>query len=703
MKGLSAGLTFFSCSTVCAVLLGLAAQGLGFWTAYLSMSAGLVAAIIAYFATFDPGPAPEPAGSSWRYRWVFFWLMAGCFTIFAVRSFCWLLYIDGPDLRIQSVNNLGDLSLHIAYMKTFANGIALWPDNPIYVFSKLRYPVGVDLFNGLLLLLNVGLIPGLVWVGLLASLATFYALYRWGRLFAVAGFLFNGGVMGFQFLQNLQFKDYQGESSIAWKSVPLAMFVTQRGLLYAIPAALLLLWSWREKFYGYSQLVVDDASPVRTVHPGSAATDAVAISSSDITTDLSRPQRGRIQSALPFWVELVLYGSLPLFHVHTFLALSIVLAVLFAVGNRAMRFYTLTLVAAALLPATFFVWLITDHFGAHSMLKWQPGWVQSLGEFAHPLGLGKGPTGTGILRQLDQVLEFWLYNFGFLVPLVVTYLVILGGRAWRRRTTEKIPRAIPFELVPLILTVIVLSVLAPALKTWWWFVILSPIVAALPTALVFLKMRNLRLPVDMSLAFTIAAVAIFLGAYLFKTAPWEWDNLKLMFWGYFLILPFLWRDFISQWVPPLRIVICIALFGSGFISLFGGLANPGYGLTNRKDLNEVGVAVRKLPVEARFAAYPIWGHPLLLQGRKVVLGYPGHLWTQGFDYHEEEVKLNHLMLGEPDWRKAAEELKVRYIFWGPPEQSNYLTSKKPWEHELAKVASGPWGTIYDLKQNASTP
>src|SRR5207249_11848061 len=32
--------------------------------------------------------------------------------------------------------------------------------------------------------------------------------------------------------------------------------------------------------------------------------------------------------------------------------------------------------------------------------------------------------------------------------------------------------------------------------------------------------------------------------YFFKTAPWEWDNLKLMVWGYFLILPFLWSDII---------------------------------------------------------------------------------------------------------------------------------------------------------------
>jgi len=57
------------------------------------------------------------------------------------------------------------VSLHIALIKNFANGVQLWPDNPIYVFSKLQYPAGMDLFNALLCLVHVDLLTGLVWVG----------------------------------------------------------------------------------------------------------------------------------------------------------------------------------------------------------------------------------------------------------------------------------------------------------------------------------------------------------------------------------------------------------------------------------------------------------------------------------------------------------------------------------------------------------
>src|SRR5438132_3407217 len=279
MKLLSAVLTFINLSVVCGLLLGTVGRGLNTLTAALALVCGAAFAIAAYLGTSDPAvrtktakrPAVEPkppnrsepqdtqnAGISSaliRYRRFWFWAVAACFAVFAVRSYCWLFYIDGSDYKIQSPNNLGDFSLHLTLIKNFANGVPLWPDNPIYVFSKLRYPAGIDLFNALLSLIHVDLLTGLVWVGLVASLATFYAFFRWGGTFAVAGFLFNGGIAGFQFLKTLKFLDYQGTQAdivhrpIAWKSIALSMFVTQRGWLYAIPAALILLWHWRKKYF----------------------------------------------------------------------------------------------------------------------------------------------------------------------------------------------------------------------------------------------------------------------------------------------------------------------------------------------------------------------------------------------------------------------------------------------------------------------
>jgi hypothetical protein len=618
MKWLSAGLTFVNFSTVCGLILGMASHGLALSVAMASFTLGAVAAIFAYLRTSDPrtkidildstepvaklskrsqrrlqraGNLPSASPAICKYRNFWTWVLAACFAIFAVRSFCWLLYIDGNQLKVQSPNNLGDLALHITYIRNFASGVSLWPDNPIYVFSHLRYPAGIDLFNALLCCLHLDLTRSLVWAGLLASLATFYAFYRWGGAFGVAGFLFNGGIAGFQILNSstfLKFLDYQGDKTIAWKSIPLSMFVTQRGLLYAIPAGLLLLWSWREKFWG------------------TGAQD-------------------RHRGPLPFWVELSLYASMPLFHVHTFLALSIVLACLFIMGDARKR--VVTLLAAAFLPATFFVWLITDHFRAGSVLEWHPGWVQSDEDFAR------------------SFFSFWFSNFGILIPLVFVLIGLCIQRVW---------------------------------KTGIWCG------GKLSEEVVFLS----------------AATAIFVFAFFVKTAPWGWDNLKIMIWAYFLVLPFLWTHLIARWPMPVQVAICIALFGSGFVSLLGGLAagRNGFGFTDRAELDGVGDAIRMLPVEARFAAYPIYNHPLLLQGRKVVLGYPGHLWTEGFDYRETEEQLRELMGGAGDWRETARHLRARYIFWGREEKINYPMSGRPWEKTIVPVASGNWGAIYDLEE-----
>jgi hypothetical protein len=651
MKWLSGGLTFVNLSVVCGLLLGMVGHGLNVLSAALALVCGAAFAVAAYLGTCDAakqnvaaaqGETHKSTKPRRRYGKVWFWLVAAFFALFALRSFCWLLYIDGSELRIQSPNNLGDLSLHITLIRNFANGVPLWPDNPIFVFSKLRYPAGIDLFNALLCLVHIDLIPGLVWTGLIASLATFYAFFRWGGTFAVAGFLFNGGIAGFQFLKTLKFLDYQGGNKIAWKSIPLSMFVTQRGWLYAIPAALILLWHWREKFFRETPLAgVADPG-------GSGAVNT----------------RGYSRGPLSFWVELSLYASMPLFHVHTFIALTIVLLIAMCFerptwpkifSGAPIRNHAATLLSAALIPATFFVWLVTDQFRAKSMLKWHPGWVQDSADFAAPFFRLGGTanfgssTSFGLLLQktwngvIAPFFQFWLTNFGLWVPLALALVVLCGWRVWK--------------------------------AGWRW---------------------GNRPPAD--IAFVLPAVAIFAFGYFVQTAPWEWDNLKLMVWGYFLILPFLWSDLIARWAFPERAVICLALFASGFVTLLGGLAagHPGFGLIDRARLDAIGAVVRPLPLEARFAAYPTYNHPLLLQGRKVVLGYPGHLWTEGFDYNNANNQLTALMRGAPNWREAAQALGVRYIFWGRDETANYRGSSKPWETTTPRVASGDWGAIYDL-------
>jgi hypothetical protein len=423
----------------------------------------------------------------------------------------------------------------------------------------------------------------------------------------VMAFLCNGGFAAYHFFQTWNFADYQSEG-IAWKSIPLTMFVTQRGLLYAIPAGLLLLLHWRRKFF--------PKEPNEADQPDAA----------------SRPEAERKldRKLLPWWVEWSLYATMPLFHVHTFLALSAVLGCWLVIGTWEMRKQVAILLASAFLPATWLVWLITDHFGAKSILAWAPGWLESDPAFS------------------SSIFGFWIMNFGLWLPAALVLAGLIGWRVWR-------------------------------------------------------KYQAGNLSLGSGAGFVLPAVAIFLFAIFVKTAPWGWDNTKLIIWAYFIILPFLWRDLLAPLFWPIRYVLCLLLFASGFICLIGGLkvGSPGFDITNRIQLNAVAAAVKKVPIAERFAGFPTFNHLLLLNGRKMVLGYPGHLWTQGFDYAQVEQQLRLLMLGAPGWRERARDLETRYLFWGEEEQRAYAGSAQPWRGQATVLASGPWGAIYDLRTPAS--
>ncbi len=650
MKSLSAGLTFVNFATICGLLIGMIFGGLSPRVAIAALVLAAAFALLAHLRTKDPTPNGDSSESEQsafaKYRKLPIWILAAIFAVFAVRSFVWLLFVDGTELKIQSPMNLGDLGLHVTHINFFANGVHLWPSNPIYVVSDhLRYPAGIDFFNAVLLKANVDLIPGLVWVGLLASVATCYAFYRWGGGFAIAGFLFNGGLAGFQFLKNFKFVDYQDVNNVAWKSIPLTMFVTQRGFLYAIPAGLILLWHWREKYFR---------------------------------------SRDRHSGPLPFWVELSLYASMPLFHVHTFMALTIVLVCFFIAGDAQVRGHVLTLLLSALLPATFFVWTISDHFHAGSVMEFHLGWAQNDGEFKMPF------------------FRFWFFNFGILVPLVLTLAGLTVWQLIQSRQTRRFELSATFT-IGLGAFFLACWRIGQHGFAWGWTaaIFISLILVAWSVFRVMNGGFGWKERVAEDVALLFAATAIFIFFVSIKTAPWVWDNLKLGVWAYFIVLAFLWRQLITQWELPIRWAVCFALFASGFVSLFGGLAvgKGGFGFASRGEVDAVAYAIRKMPLEARFAAWPTYNHPLLLDGRKVVMGYPGHLWTQGFDkYGETNELLNKMMQGNPNWRDLARTLQVRYVFWGREEKRNYPSSQRPWERTTALAASGTWGAIYDLEK-----
>ena len=150
-------------------------------------------------------------------------------------------------------NNFGDLPLHINYIREIANGVAFPPVNPEYTLREaLRYPFGPDLYNALWEILGVPM----------AS-----------HLFVVTGFLVDDcrERHGFEMVRQLvgdrrflpqrwtlqaglfsQAIQYSGDllnRRRLEKSLFLSVFITQRGVLFALPSwSVLLMESTRDEF-----------------------------------------------------------------------------------------------------------------------------------------------------------------------------------------------------------------------------------------------------------------------------------------------------------------------------------------------------------------------------------------------------------------------------------------------------------------------
>ena len=323
MKLLAAPLSGIAASVMAALALASLGLGLHGGISLISLLIGVGVFILVW--KFTPADWQTPKPSIWE------WIVIVIFTCASVRAFFWLIYLEGDQWKILSPNNLGDLSLHLSFINWMAATRHWWPTSPILIGDPLRYPLGSDLFNALLLVVGVPVIKGLVISALGGAALTGYALWRWGRGMALAALLFNGGLSAL-----VLFHDGDPDAASEWKNLFLTLFVTQRGFLFALPAGLILLCVWREENF---------ASPQKQY--------------------------------LPIPVQVLLLAAMPLFSIHTALFMGIVMvAILMGSPATRSRFSQLALIAWPLMAC--FGWLVTTGSGGPSAMHtigWSPGWM----------------------------------------------------------------------------------------------------------------------------------------------------------------------------------------------------------------------------------------------------------------------------------------------------------------------------------------
>jgi len=70
--------------------------------------------------------------------------------------------------------------------------------------------------------------------------------------------------------------------------------------------------------------------------------------------------------------------------------------------------------------------------------------------------------------------------------------------------------------------------------------------------------------------------------------------------------------------------------------------------------------------------------PVVENGRVLAMGYEGHVASHGLDWAPRKEAVEKILNGKPGWSETAQQLRVRYLFWGREEEENYPDSPQPW-------------------------
>jgi hypothetical protein len=206
---------------------------------------------------------------------------------------------------------------------------------------------------------------------------------------------------------------------------------------------------------------------------------------------------------------------------------------------------------------------------------------------------------------------------------------------------------------------------------WFWlkntgaFIPLLLVALAAPRQLVTPAQRRFYLPF----------VLLFVVPNLFRVAPRIWDNNKVLIYWYVASVPLvalaMERMYLRRTVwRASASVLCFSLIMGGLLDAWR--VASGAVTTTVFDAHAVEFAdvvrTRTAP-EAVVVRAPTVDHPVLLTGRRSLLGYTSRVKLHGLDAGNREVDLKCIYTGCPDARALLAAYHVDYNVVGPAERA----------------------------------
>lgn len=183
---------------------------------------------------------------------------------------------------------------------------------------------------------------------------------------------------------------------------------------------------------------------------------------------------------------------------------------------------------------------------------------------------------------------------------------------------------------------------------------------------------------------------------LLKLAPWVWDNIKvLVYWligsvplvG--LLLARLLRGTLATRILAVSLMLVLTAAGALDIwRVFSGQIDQV--IIDRPGM-EFALRVREAtPPGAMVLHAAVANHPLVLSGRRHLLGYVGHVWSQGYDGGTRDSEIRAVYTGAVTATEILKRYHIDYIAVGPQERATLTVNDSFLRRFPPVVQSGPY-------------
>ena len=172
--------------------------------------------------------------------------------------------------------------------------------------------------------------------------------------------------------------------------------------------------------------------------------------------------------------------------------------------------------------------------------------------------------------------------------------------------------------------------------------------------------------------FYVPFALCFIVPNLLRLSPWIWDNIKFLVYWFMASTPIVallvahwWRR--GAWRSA-AVVSLVLLTLAGALDVWRVVSCAETHVIFDADAVSFADRLREAtPPRSLVLHVPSYRSPVFLAGRRSLLGYPGHIWSQGLDAGTREADIALMYRGGADAAELIRRYGVDYVMYGPEE------------------------------------